>query len=141
MATDDSKPDTYYDGCNRNLLQAIPPTARHLLDVGCGDGRLGEALKVGRPDRTVVGIEYHPGAANRAAERLDRVRHLDLARDQLPDDLGPFDCITCGDIIEHLPDPTAVLARLATSLTRFPRQAQISATHACPVAAWAGPEA
>ena len=64
---------SYYSGCNVPLLRAVPPEARRILEVGCALGHLGAALKHGRPDRTVFGIELQPAVAASAAERLDRV--------------------------------------------------------------------
>jgi 16S rRNA G1207 methylase RsmC len=54
------KPDTYYAMCNPALLRAIPATARRILDVGCGEGSLGRALKQMDPSRQVLGIECQP---------------------------------------------------------------------------------
>jgi hypothetical protein len=43
------KPDGYYAGCNQALLRGVPPAAVRVLEIGCGDGRLGAALKVQKP--------------------------------------------------------------------------------------------
>ena len=72
------KPASYYAGCNENLLRAVPPDARRVLEVGCGEGRLGAALKRQDPTRTVLGVEREPEVAARAAEHLDRVFRLDV---------------------------------------------------------------
>jgi SAM-dependent methyltransferase len=105
-------PEDYYAGCNPALLRAVPDRVRIILDVGCGEGRLGAALKDGRPDRVVYGIEMQPAAAARAAECLDRVFRLDVADGDPPLEANSLDCIAFGDVLEHLVDPEAVLTRL-----------------------------
>ena len=54
------------------LLARIPPSARRVLDIGCGAGRLGEAVKA-RQTAEVVGVELDAEAAATARGRLDRV--------------------------------------------------------------------
>ena len=54
------------------ILALIPQTARAVLDIGCGAGRLGEALKA-RQQAEVVGIELNEAAAAAARTRLDQV--------------------------------------------------------------------
>ncbi|UUY04779.1 class I SAM-dependent methyltransferase [Svornostia abyssi] len=81
-------------------------------------GALGAALKAERPGLEVFGLEGFPEAAERARERLDGVFCLDLdALDALPDDLGTFDAIIFGDVLEHLRDPARLLRTLRGALT------------------------
>jgi len=107
----ETQPSAYYTGCNQSVLRAVPPAACKILEVGCAEGQLGAALKHGRPDRTVFGIERQPDVAARAAERVDRVFCLDVAMDDPPLELHSLDCLLFGDILEHLVDPEAVLRR------------------------------
>ena len=57
----------YYDFVRPEVLALVPESATRVLDVGCGAGRLGEALKA-RRSAQVVGIEFVPEAA-RASPR------------------------------------------------------------------------
>lgn len=106
------KDETYYQGLNQWLLRAVPQDAVAILEVGCAEGRLGEALLQGRPDRRVSGIERESGPAREASARLDRVFELDV--EQTAPDLPPgsFDCILFGDVLEHLRDPLGAIRRL-----------------------------
>jgi len=60
----------------------------------------------------VVGIECDPAQAARARERLDQVLVGDAETLTLPFPPGVFDCIICADVLEHLRDPWAFLARI-----------------------------
>jgi GT2 family glycosyltransferase/tetratricopeptide (TPR) repeat protein/SAM-dependent methyltransferase len=93
------------------LLAAVPPTARTILDVGCVEGRLGAALKERDPARVVYGIEHEPTAAAEARHRLDAVFRLDVETADPPLEPGSVDCLLYDNVLAHLHDPGAVLAR------------------------------
>ena len=92
---------------HRKLVDAAGSGGR-ILEVGCSSGYLSERLVAN--GNTVVGIEYDAEAAREAEAYCERVLVGDVEAMELPD--GPFDVILCGDVIEHLRDPEAVLARL-----------------------------
>lgn len=109
--------DEYFEFTRPELRALVPQTARRVLDVGCGAGALGAALKAERPGLEVVGLEGFPEAAARARERLDEVVCLDLdGLDALPDDFGVFDAMVFGDVLEHLRDPARLLRTLRGAL-------------------------
>lgn len=93
-----------------DLLARIGPDAKNVLEFGCGEAPLGEALKKRQKCR-VVGIELDPAAAAIAKKRIDDVYCGDvrelvgLLKDQ-------FDWIIGGDIVEHLDDPWSFLYEL-----------------------------
>ena len=100
----------YYDFARPELLERIPPSAKRILDVGCANGRLGEAIKT-RQDAEVIGIEMNPSAAAAARTRLDRVLVGDVETLDSGFAEGEFDAIICGDVLEHLREPAAFLKR------------------------------
>ena len=104
--------DGYFEHTRPELRALVPPTARRVLDVGCGAGGVGAALKAER-DVEVVGLEGFPDAAEQARARLDEAHCVDLdALPELPYPHGHFDAMVFGDVLEHLRDPFELLRRL-----------------------------
>lgn len=77
------------------------------LDLGCGTGLFGEELQ--RAGCDVTFADY----ANNLAPELAGVPFLriDLSRES-PGKLGAYDLLVCSNVLEHLPDPHALIARL-----------------------------
>jgi SAM-dependent methyltransferase len=99
----------------RRILEAIE---RHvardrLLDLGCWVGLfLAEARVRGWE---TVGVEPSEFASRHARERLGLdVQTCGLLEAELPD--AGFNSVFMGDVIEHLPDPSAALERVAELL-------------------------
>lgn len=109
---DPKSADGYYLHPRRELLHAIPASARRVLDVGCGAGALGKVLKEERGVAEVCGIEYIEEAYQRALNVLDRVYLGNIEEMTLPFEDNYFDCIICADVLEHLVNPEAVLRKL-----------------------------
>jgi 2-polyprenyl-3-methyl-5-hydroxy-6-metoxy-1,4-benzoquinol methylase len=93
------------------VTSRLPASATRLLDVGCGAGEVGDAARRSRPGLEVCGIERDARAAGRARTRLDRVFEADAADalDSLVASGETFDAFLLADVLEHLPDPVAVL--------------------------------
>jgi 2-polyprenyl-3-methyl-5-hydroxy-6-metoxy-1,4-benzoquinol methylase/GT2 family glycosyltransferase len=117
---------SYFDFARPEVLDLIPTSAQKVLEIGCGTGRLGEALKRRQPCE-VVGVELESSAAEKAAARLDRVilgdverLDLDFDRESKIENLKSkmrFDCLVCADVLEHLVDPAGFLRRTRSWLT------------------------
>jgi 2-polyprenyl-3-methyl-5-hydroxy-6-metoxy-1,4-benzoquinol methylase len=93
-----------------DLLDRISPEAKSILEFGCGEAPLGEALKRRQKCR-VVGIELDPDAAAVARKRIDAVYRGDV-REIVSILDETFDWIIGGDIVEHLDEPWSFLAEL-----------------------------
>ncbi len=105
----------YYAGDRPDLRALVPPTARRILDLGCGAGGVGAALKA-QLGAWVAGIELFPQAAELAAGRLDELIIADLDTvETLPDEL---DVAIFGDVLEHLRDPGRLLEVVHRHLAR-----------------------
>jgi 2-polyprenyl-3-methyl-5-hydroxy-6-metoxy-1,4-benzoquinol methylase len=86
---------------------------RRLLDVGAADGLLSRHLT--QRGWKVTGIEADPEMAAAGAAHCERMLVADLNRG-VPSLEGEFDAIVCGDVLEHLADPSAAFGALLGSL-------------------------
>jgi GT2 family glycosyltransferase/glycosyltransferase involved in cell wall biosynthesis/SAM-dependent methyltransferase len=102
---------SYFEFARPELLALVPSSAASVLEIGCGAGRLGEALKARQPCH-VTGIELDGLAAESARQRLDDVVVGDVETLDLAFASNSFDAIVCGDVLEHLRQPERLLRRI-----------------------------
>ncbi len=94
--------DPFYFGYARpGVLELVPVSARVVLEIGCGAGWLGAAMKA-RQAAKVIGIELDEAAAEVARQRLDQVIVGDIERLDLDFSPGKFDAVICADVLERL---------------------------------------
>ncbi len=93
-----------------DLLARVSTEAKNILEIGCGEAPLGEALKKRQKCR-VVGIEIDRHAAAIAQKRIDDVYCGDL-REIVAILHDKFDWIVGGDVVEHLDEPWSFLSEL-----------------------------
>lgn len=96
--------------------RAGPLAGRKVLDVGCGGGLLAEAMA--RKGARVTGIDLADDLLQVARlHALDSGIELDYllesAETHVPAHAGAYDIVTCMEMLEHVPDPTAVIDALA----------------------------
>ena len=97
-------------GHARLLEMTLAGGPRDVLDVGCSSGYLAAPLTAA--GARVVGVELDPDAAEAARAFCAEVLVGDIESMELPIEPASFDAIVCGDLVEHLRDPTAALERL-----------------------------
>jgi methionine biosynthesis protein MetW len=111
----DAFPDALRYDCERLLdpeevtgiaAEMISPGSR-VLDVGCGAGALTRML-ADKCGAEFVGIEPDPVRAARAMERGLMV-HVGYLTQEIIREIGSFDIVLFADVLEHLPNPQAVL--------------------------------
>jgi 2-polyprenyl-6-hydroxyphenyl methylase / 3-demethylubiquinone-9 3-methyltransferase len=102
------------------IAARAPLAGRRVLDVGCGGGLLAEALAAA--GASVSGIDLAPGMIevarlHAAQARLAIDYRLAGAEELSAATPGAFDVVTCMEMLEHVPEPAAMVATLA-ALTR-----------------------
>lgn len=109
---------SYYRHLRQEIFLAVPVDALNILDVGCGAGVLGKALKQQNPKRRVVGIELNEEAFYYAKQNLDTAYHANVDNFNPPLSQGEFDCIIFADVLEHLVDPWHIARQYASFLKK-----------------------
>jgi len=90
--------------------------AKQILDVGSGAGQIAKhLLKYADHDAQLTCFDLSFEMLRRARNRLknEAPRHLVADLTRLPFADGSFDCITCGYVLEHLPDARSGLSELS----------------------------
>lgn len=100
--------------------QAVPLPGRTALDVGCGGGLVSEGLA--RRGAEVTGIDLGEAPLQVARAHAEResvaVEYRRIAVEELAAERPEhYDLVTCLEMLEHVPDPAAVVAACAR-LTR-----------------------
>ncbi len=91
-----------------HLMEHVPPTARRVLDLGCGDGKVVGRVVDESPSVEAVACDFSPAMLERVRARfadsstVTIVEHdLDLT---LPADWGSFDAVVSAFAIHHVDD-------------------------------------
>ncbi len=90
--------------------------ARHILDVGSGAGQIAKhLLKYADAQAGITCFDLSHEMLRRARQRLksDRPQYVVADLTMLPFADASFDCVTCGYVLEHVPDARMGLAELA----------------------------
>lgn len=90
-----------------------------IVDIGCGGGILTEAMA--RHGAQVLGIDLSQptldiAIAHARQAGLDIDYRLQSAEALAAEQAGSFDAVTCMEMLEHVPDPSAVIAACARLL-------------------------
>jgi 2-polyprenyl-6-hydroxyphenyl methylase/3-demethylubiquinone-9 3-methyltransferase len=83
-----------------------------VLDIGCGGGLLSEALAQAGADVTAIDLapELVKVARLHALESGAQVDYrVQAAEDLAAEQPGSFDVVTCMEMLEHVPDPGAII--------------------------------
>ena len=122
-------PEEFFFDADLRVVQIVQKLAganARILDLDCGEGRLGEILKHQIPGCHVAGISHEPHLVALARSRLDQMiscnasdgnRINKINVDGLFDALPPFDLIVASArLFQSSPKPLALLTRLREQL-------------------------
>lgn len=90
----------------------LPPAPARVLDYGCGNGDF--MLRAAALGHDVCGVDFDERAVATAAGRGLEVKNAADVDEAIFAE--GFDCITANHVIEHVPDPSHLLARFAAWL-------------------------
>jgi 2-polyprenyl-3-methyl-5-hydroxy-6-metoxy-1,4-benzoquinol methylase len=100
--------DDYYVQEKKFLLNFVPNGPNVVMDLGCGAGRFGRGLLESNKAAEVVGVEVFEPAAMEARKYYRTVHVGDIELLELPY-RKEFDVVICGDVLEHLKEPSKVI--------------------------------
>jgi SAM-dependent methyltransferase len=103
---------------NRLLTWAVKryfPTARTLLEVGCGTGFVLQGFRQAFPMLRLSGGELHGEGLAHAARRLPGVALMQMDARQIPFD-GEFDVVGAFDVLEHIDEDVRALKEMAVAV-------------------------
>ena len=106
-----------YNAFNKEVFDKIPLDALAILDVGCGTGIMGKALKEQVKNRLVCGVTYSNEEYKTAKKSLDEVWVTDINY-ELPKTDRIFDCIIFSHVLEHTFYPNQVIKSFAQLLSQ-----------------------
>jgi 2-polyprenyl-6-hydroxyphenyl methylase/3-demethylubiquinone-9 3-methyltransferase len=94
----------------------VPLAGKQVCDVGCGGGILAESIA--KKGATVTGIDLSEKALKVAdlhsLESGIKVRYELIAAEELAArEAGQYDVVTCMEMLEHVPDPAAIVQACA----------------------------
>ena len=99
-------------------LSKLLPRDSHVLDVGCGDGKLASRVMEARPDLDIRGVDVLVrGATSIPVQSFDGI--------QLPHEDNSVDAVTFVDVLHHTEDPVVLL----NEAKRVARQAIVIKDH------------
>jgi len=112
-----SKSSDYFSLEREIIINEVNGNNLIVLDIGCGSGELGEALK--KKSKTIVyGVELNKKAYEKASLKLDHAIHANIESVKISYEKQSFDYIIMGDVLEHLIDPMSTLKKLKPYLKK-----------------------
>lgn len=108
---------------NVQVLDAVPVGVRKVLEVGTGTGALAREIRKKCPGVDYVGVEISADYRDAAEDWCDRVylENFEQASESLISEMVNADVVIFADVLEHLIDPWASLARIRAVLPAHAR--------------------
>jgi SAM-dependent methyltransferase len=85
------------------MIDLIPESASSLLDVGCNVGELLSECRRARPHMRLAGVDLSADAVKCARQAIPGGDIRTASACELPYASESFDCVTCIEVLEHIP--------------------------------------
>ena len=98
------------------ITERVQLPESRVLDVGCGGGILSESMAQAGADVLGIDLAEAPLSVARlhALETGVKVSYRDISAEDCADEMPEqFDCVTCLEMLEHVPDPASTVAACA----------------------------
>jgi ubiquinone/menaquinone biosynthesis C-methylase UbiE len=101
-----------------DVLKRFIPSGGHVLDLGCGDGKLTSILFDGKlpGGLSLVGIDGDAYETEQAPRSLPYLRIHTCWASNIPEPSGSFDYVISNSVLEHIQDIEATIAEVARLL-------------------------
>ena len=104
-----------------HIDKLVSLAGKRVIDVGCGGGILAEAMALKGADVTGIDLSekplnvagLHKLETLAAGKRLSLDYRLVAAEEMAQEQPGQFDCVTCLEMLEHVPDPASTIQACA----------------------------
>lgn len=117
VASDRYSGRLYQNEGNPELLAHLRCTTGRLLDVGCGAGDNARLLAASCGALQIFGITASQREADLARRYMRDCRVADIESEELSEhQSGPYDCLLFSHVLEHLREPSRVLASFVPHL-------------------------
>ncbi len=98
------------------IAERVDLPISRVIDVGCGGGILSESMA--ETGASVLGIDLAEAplsvARLHAMETRTQVEYRDISTEDCAEEMQEqFDCVTCLEMLEHVPDPASTVAACA----------------------------
>lgn len=98
--------------CDKISDLKTPERNIKVLDAGCGEGFVSQAILEFVPDADILGIDFQDTAIEIAKERVKGVKFRQANIYQMPFEDKSFDVVLCSEVLEHLKYPENAISEL-----------------------------
>jgi 2-polyprenyl-3-methyl-5-hydroxy-6-metoxy-1,4-benzoquinol methylase len=102
----------YFDQVRNEILAWMPEKVDKVFEIGCGSGATLSYIKERGIASWVGGMELVDGVAQEGKDNIDLLLVGNIEEADIPLDIASIDVILCLDVLEHLIDPWAAVAKL-----------------------------
>ena len=112
MSSYENKDFNYFDQVRSEVLAWMPEKVEKVFEIGCGSGATLSHIKKNGFASWVGGMELVGNVVQAGKMNIDLLLEGNIEETDIPLDEASIDVILCLDVLEHLIDPWAAVAKL-----------------------------